>query len=238
MKIAVMGTGLVAQTITEKLTQLGHQIMMGSRDPEAVLARTDPDRYGRAPLREWLKHHITVSVGTIREAAEHAAVIINAMNGRGTLDALDLAGEENIAGKILLDIANPLDFSNGLPPTLTVCNTDSLGEQIQRKFKEAKVVKSLNTMNTALMVNPHLIDEDHHVFISGNDEIAKLKIRELLHSIGWKDRNIIDLGDITTARGTEQVLPIWVRLMTTLKTPMFNFKIVLAESMKKENGAA
>ena len=123
-------------------------------------------------------------------------------------------------------MANPLDFSQGMPPSLIVCNTDSLGEQIQRNFPEVKVVKTLNTMNAHLMVNPAQVDNgDHHIFISGNDQAAKDEVTSYLKDwFGWK--HVIDLGDITTARGTEMILPIWVRLMGTLQTPMFNFKIV------------
>jgi predicted dinucleotide-binding enzyme len=137
-----------------------------------------------------------------------------------------MARAENLDGKVLIDISNPLDFSKGFPPTLTVVNTDSLAENIQREFPNLHVVKTLNTMNCNLMVNPSLIPGDHNVFISGNDAHAKDVAKGILQSFGWQDKNIIDLGDITTARGTEQILPIWVRLMKTLDTPMFNFNIV------------
>jgi len=138
---------------------------------------------------------------------------------------LRLAGEDNLNGKIIIDIANPLDFSQGMPPTLSVSNTDSLGEQIQRRFPEAKVVKTLNTMNAYLMVDPsQLAAADHTLFVSGDDAGAKAIVTELLQSFGWTD--IIDLGDISTARGTEMLLPIWVRLFGALQKPIFNFKIV------------
>ena len=126
---------------------------------------------------------------------------------------------------MLIDIANPLDFSAGMPPTLFVKDTDSLGEQIQRAFPDAKVVKTLNTINATLMVDPaELADGDHTIFVCGDDAGAKATVTELLRSFGWKD--VIDLGDITTARGTEMLLPIWLRLMAPLGTPAFNFKIV------------
>lgn len=139
--------------------------------------------------------------------------------------ALRAAGEKNLAGKILVDIANPLDFSKGMPPSLTVCNTDSLGEQIQRAFPEVKVVKALNTMNAYLMVDPQrLAGGDHTAIISGNDAAAKQRVTELLRSFGWQD--IVDLGDISTARGTEMYLPLWARLYMSLGNPMFSIKIV------------
>jgi predicted dinucleotide-binding enzyme len=141
------------------------------------------------------------------------------------LEALKLAGVRNLSGKILIDIANPLDFSQGMPPSLTVCNKDSLAEQIQRAFPEARVVKALNTMNCKVMVNPNLVPGDHDVFMSGNDATAKAKVTEILKNwFGW--RNVIDLGDITSARGTEMLLPIWLRLMGVLQTTNFNFRIV------------
>ena len=120
---------------------------------------------------------------------------------------------------------DPLDFSKGMPPSLTVCNTDSLGEQIQRAFPQTKVVKTLNTMNAYLMVGPkQLADGGHTVFLSGNDAGAKQAVTKLLESFGWKD--IFDLGDISTARGTEMILPIWVRIFGATKNPMFQFKLV------------
>lgn len=130
--------------------------------------------------------------------------------------------------KILIDIANPLDFSNGFPPSLTVCNADSLAEELQQTFPALKVVKTLNTMSAFIMVNPGLVPGDHTVFISGNDSEAKSVVKGMLNSFGWDNKNIIDLGDITTARRTEMLLPVWVRLLGVLQTPMFNFHINIA----------
>jgi predicted dinucleotide-binding enzyme len=178
-------------------------------------------------LHEWLAQvERKARVGSPAEAAAHGEVVINATNGAGALAALQLGGADNLSGKILIDISNPLDFSQGFPPSLTICNTDSLGEQIQRAFPDARVVKTLNTLTAALMVDPgQLADGDHHIFVSGDDAAAKAQVADLLKSwFGW--REVIDLGDITTARGAEMLLPIWVRLMGALGTPMFNFKIV------------
>jgi predicted dinucleotide-binding enzyme len=152
-------------------------------------------------------------------------MVVNATSGVVSLEALEMAGEENLNGKILIDISNPLDFSQGMPPTFSVSNTDSLGEQIQRRFPEAKVVKTLHTMNAYLMVDPtQLAGADHTVFVSGDSAEAKEKVTDLLRRMGWTD--IIDLGNITTARGTEMLLPIWLRLFGALQKPVFNFKIV------------
>ena len=232
MKIAVLGTGPVGQTISEKLSQLGHDVMIGTRNVSNSLAKTGPDSFGRPPFNEWLKQNSKIKPGTYAQAAAFGEFIVNATNGTGTLNALNMAGEANLTGKILLDIANPLDFSKGMPPTLTVCNTDSLAEQIQREYPDTKVVKSLNTMTALIMVNPSLVPGNHNVFISGNEAEAKMKVKELLHSFGWTDESIIDIGDITTARGTEQLLPIWVRLWGALQNPIFNFHIAMEKNPK------
>ena len=227
MKIAVLGTGVVGQTLAEKLASLGHEVTMGTRDVKTALANTEPGNFGRPGFGEWYKSHTGIKVATFAEAAASSELVINATNGMGSLNALEHAGHENLKNKVLLDVSNPLDFSKGMPPSLWVSNTDSLGEQIQRLFPETKVVKSLHTMNAYLMVNPSLVPGDHTVFIGGNDDEAKLKIRGLLITFGWKDENIFDLGDISTSRGTEQMLPIWVRILSKLQNPYFNFKVVV-----------
>lgn len=226
MKIGIMGTGMVGQILAVKLAELGHEVTIGTRDVARTLASTDPGPYGNPPYSEWQKKNPKVKLATFGEAAAHGEVLINATAGTGALPALQSAGEANLNGKILIDVANPLDFSKGMPPTLTVCNTDSLGEQIQRAFPQVKVVKTLNTTNAYVMINPRQVaGGDHHIFVSGNDASAKATVVEYLKNwFGWKE--IIDLGDITTARGTEMLLPVWIRLLGVLHTPMFNFRIV------------
>jgi predicted dinucleotide-binding enzyme len=180
---------------------------------------------GNAPFATWHAEHPEVTLGTFERAAQDGEVVLNATGGAGSLPALTAAGADNLRGKVLIDIANPLDFSQGFPPSLWVKDTDSLGEQIQRAFPEVRVVKSLNTMAATLMADPkQLAGGDHSAFVSGNDADAKATVTALLESLGHTD--VIDLGDITTARGSEMVLPIWVRLMGALGTPIFNFKIV------------
>jgi predicted dinucleotide-binding enzyme len=225
VRFGILGTGVVGKTIAVRLDDLGHDVIVGTRNPEETLSRTDPDQYGNPPFGAWQEEHPEVRLGTFAEAAAHGDMVVNATAGAVSLEALEQAGEDNLNGKILIDIANPLDFSKGMPPTLLVSNTDSLGEQIQRRFPEAKVVKTLHTMNAYVMVDPALLAAtDHTVFVSGDDAEAKARVSELLRSFGWSD--IIDLGDITTARGTEMVLPIWVRLFGVLQKPIYNFKIV------------
>ncbi|MFN7990571.1 MAG: NAD(P)-binding domain-containing protein [Candidatus Micrarchaeia archaeon] len=225
MKIGILGTGMVGQAHAEKLSALGYSVMVGTRDPKKTAANQKPDGMGNPPFSEWHKKHPGVMLGTFEQAAAHGEVIINATQGEHSVEALKLAGAENLDGKVLIDISNALDFSKGMPPSLLFCNTDSLGERIQREFPKAKVVKTLNTVTAPLQVDPvKVAGGDHHVFLSGNDAAAKEKAASLLRSYGWK--NIVDLGDITTARGTEMLMPMWLRLWGALKTPMFNYKIM------------
>lgn len=228
MKIAVFGTGMVGQAISGKLAELGHDVMVGTRDVARTIAHTEPNPYGFPPFSAWLKQYPAVKVGAFAESAQHGEIVVNATNGAGSLAALQQAGAANLGGKLLLDISNPLDFSQGMPPTLLVSNTDSLGEQIQRAFPEAKIVKTLNTVTASLMVNPRqLADGDHHIFVSGNDTAAKAQTVDILTNwFGW--RHVIDLGDITTARGAEMYLPLWLRLWGALGTGVLNVKIVKA----------
>ena len=225
MRLGILGTGTVGKTIAARLAGLEHDVMVGTRNPEETTSRTEPDPYGNPPFSAWQEEHPEVKLGTFAQAAAHGEMIVNATAGAVSLEALEQAGEDNLSGKVLIDISNPLDFSKGMPPTLSVVNTDSLGEQIQRRFPEAKVVKTLHTMNAYLMVDPaQLARSDHTVFVSGDEAEAKATVTELLTSFGWTD--VIDLGDITTARGTEMLLPIWVRLFGVLQKPIFNFQIV------------
>ena len=224
MKIAVLGTGTVGPTIAGALSALGHDVVIGTRDPKATLARTGPGATGGAPFAAWHAAHSRIGVATFAEAAARADLVVNATNGAGSLEALIAAGAQNLAGKVLMDIANPLDFSHGFPPSLNPVNTDSLGEQIQRAFPEARVVKTLNTMAASVMVDPASVaGGDHSVFVSGNDAAAKEVVSGLLAGFGHRD--IIDLGDITTARGAEMILPVWLRVWGALGTAAFNFKV-------------
>lgn len=226
MNIAVLGTGVVGQVLASALAAKGHAVMMGTRDVQQALAREQKAIGAQLTLAEWHRQNPQVGLGTFAEAAAFGEVVANATSGFGALPALEAAGEANLDGKILIDVSNPLDFSRGMPPTLFVANTDSLGEQIQRRFPGSKVVKTLNTVNAYLMVNPRqLAGGDHTLFVSGDDAQAKATVAGYLRDwFGWED--VIDLGDITTARGTEMLLPIWVRLWGALQTPVFNFKVV------------
>lgn len=214
MKIAVLGTGMVGEALGSKLVQRGHDVVMGSRSAQNEKARAWVEKTGDR-----------ASQGTFSDAAAASDLILNCTLGSASLEALALAGEANLAGKILWDLSNPLDFSKGMPPSLFVSNTDSLGEQIQRAFPSTRVVKTLNTINCNLMVDAQSLPGDHTLFVCGNDADAKATTREQLASwFGWRD--IIDLGDISAARATESYLHLWLRLWGSLKTPNFNLRVV------------
>lgn len=216
MKIGIFGTGSVGATIGTRLLALGHEVMMGARaaDNEKALA--------------WVNSSGELAAqGTFADAAAFGDILFNCTKGEASLAVLEQAGAANMAGKPLLDVSNPLDFSNGFPPSLSVCNTDSLGEQLQRAFPDVHIVKTLNTMWAGLMVNPMMLAGGAHaVFVSGNDAAAKAQAQDILRQFGWPDESIIDLGDLSTARGTEMLLPVWLRLYGKLQTGAFNFAVV------------
>ena len=200
MRIGVLGTGVVGRTIAGKLRELGHEVLVGSRS-----AGEDAVPFA--------------------EAAAHGELVFNCTNGNASLQALGAAGEENLAGKVLVDVANALDFSQGSPPLVGVAEGGSVGELIQRDFPAAKVVKALNTMNADVMVDPSSVPGEHDVFISGNDSEAKTRVAELLQSVGWPAERILDLGDITAARGQEAYVALWVQLMGVVGGPTFNIHV-------------
>jgi predicted dinucleotide-binding enzyme len=229
MKISIIGTGPVGQTIASKLVELGHEVMMGTRNVSEKLSSTAKDENDNPPFSVWHMENSNVKLETFAKAASFGEIIINATHGGSSLEALKLAEPKNLAGKILIDIANPLDFSQGMPPSLLpgLNNTNSLGEEIQSTFPYTLVVKTLNTMWCGLMVNPNMIGGGDHInYISGNDDAAKAKVKKLLNQFGWRDENIIDLGDISGARATESLLPIWLRVWGITQNGVFNFKLV------------
>ncbi|MFJ2744962.1 NADPH-dependent F420 reductase [Streptomyces sp. NPDC087440] len=225
MNYAVFGTGVVGRTLAAKLATQGHKVTIGTRDVERTLAQTDSEESFAA----WSAAQPDIALATFADAAATADTVVNATAGTSSLAALRAAGAENLHGKLLIDVSNPLDFSRGMPPTLDPVGTDSLGEQIQRAFPEARVVKTLNTMNCSVMVEPGLVPGPHNVFLCGNDAEAKERTAELLLSFGWPQDALIDLGDITAARATEQALPLWVQLWGVVGHGNFNFRIQQAD---------
>jgi 8-hydroxy-5-deazaflavin:NADPH oxidoreductase len=215
VKVAVLGTGRVGKTLASKLAELGHEVAMGSRSPDNEEAAAWASGAGER-----------ASHGTFADAAGPAEVVLNCTAGTASLEALQAAGEQSLSGKLLIDVANPLDFSAVFPPTLSVMGADSLGEQIQRAFPEAKVVKTLNTVNSEVMVDPARVPGDHDVFVCGDDEDAKARVGELLQSFGWPESSIVDVGDISGARGTEAYLLLWLRLYGAFGSGDLNVKVV------------
>src|SRR5690348_9564776 len=218
MEIGVLGTGIVGKTLATKFVKLGHDVRMGSR------------KAGSDKAKAWAKEAGSgASEGSFADAAAHGEIIFNCTAGMASLDALRAAGTRNLQGKILIDVSNPLDFSKGMPPSLSVSNTDSLGEQIQKSFPETKVVKTLNTVTAALMVDPSLIPGTHTMFVSGNDAQAKDTVVKLLKDgFGWKE--VLDLGDLSAARAQEMYLPLWLRLYMKLQTANVNIHVVHART--------
>ena len=217
MKIAVMGTGRVGHVIANKLLALGHEVRMGSRsatnDKAAAFASS----------------HAAASAGSFADAAAWCELAFNCTAGVASLEALG-GLDESLADKVLVDLANPLDFSQGMPPRLSLCNDDSVGEQLQKALPRAKVVKSLNTMNCEIMVEPSKLEGEHVVFVCGEDQGAKAQVRSLLsEGFGWRDTQIMDLGGIAQSRGTEMFLPLWVRMWGALGTGDFNIQIARAQ---------
>ncbi|WP_102127481.1 NADPH-dependent F420 reductase [Deinococcus planocerae] len=222
MKIGILGSGVVGQVIGQKVAELGHDVMIGTRDP----ANLGEPRGWAPSLGAWLADtNGRGRVGTFAQAAAYGELLVNATNGLASLDALRQAGAQPLGNKVMLDLANELDVSRGMPPRSLATDDRSLAEEIQAAFPDVRVVKSLNTMNANVMVDPRaLAGGDHTVFLSGNDAEAKAQVAELLRAFGWTD--IFDLGDLGSARGVEMLLPLWLRVWGGLGNVPFNFKIV------------
>lgn len=215
MRIGILGTGGVGQALATAWSGLGHEVSMGARDAANPRAA------------EWAAAGVGRTHGAFADAARHGEVVVNCTAGTAALEALAAAGAEHLAGKPLLDVSNPLDFSAGFPPVLSVHGADSLGEQIQRAFPEARVVKGLNTVTAAVMVDPGSIGGgEHDLFLCGDDPAAKQVVAALLAELGWHPDRLLDLGGIDAARGTESYLPLWLRVMGAVGGPMFNISVV------------
>jgi NADPH-dependent F420 reductase len=213
MRIGVLGTGDVGRRLASRLAGLGHEVTLGSRTAH------NPVAAGWA--RENDGHH-----GTFADAAAHGELVVNATGGLVALDVLTAAGAANLDGKVVVDVSNPLDFSQGFPPRLIVPEAGSVAEQLQRALPRARVVKTLNTMNNTLMTDPAQLPGPHNVFVCGDDAAAKADVAELLTSFGWTRRQILDLGGLSAARGVEPLVLLWVTLSGTLQTANFNFAVI------------
>ena len=213
MLISVLGTGAVGRAIAGRLDDLGHDVTMATRDPAATAGRDDHST--------WAADHPGVRLAPFAGAAEGADLVVNALGGDVTLPVL---AEVDLAGRVLVDVSNPLDHSHGFPPRLFVKDDDSLAEMVQRAHPDAKVVKTLNTMNNAVMVDPGRLGAETTVFVSGDDADAKALVTDLLHEIGHTD--VLDLGGLDTARGAEMYVVLWVRAAMALGGSDFGIKVV------------
>lgn len=217
MKIAILGSGNVGKALAAGLDSLNHEVYVGTRDVAETLTRDE--------IKDWVTTHPTIRVVTFQEAAASGELIINAISGHSTISVLKSVGAESLDHKVMIDISNPLDFSNGMPPQLFVKDTDSLAEMIQREFPLSKVVKTLNTVNSASMIPAMTPGKpEFTVFLSGDDVAAKSTVADILRSFGHTD--IIDLGGIITARTTEMALPLWLSISGKLESWGINFKVV------------
>jgi 8-hydroxy-5-deazaflavin:NADPH oxidoreductase len=208
MQIAILGTGAVGPALAKALSAAGHEVTIGTRDPQQTKAR-----------EQWAEVDLPLAAYQDLDAD----IFINATNGSGSLPALQAVGDA-LKGKVVVDASNPLDFSQGFPPSLFVSNTDSLAEQLQREFPEARVVKMFNTMANQVMINPRGLADDSTIFVAGNDTEARQSAASIAADLGWTD--VFDLGDLTAARALEMYLPLWVRIFAQLGRPEFNIKLV------------
>jgi len=219
MNIGILGTGVVGETIGTALTEKGYNVRMGSRSANNEKASA------------WVqKSNNHATQGDFNDAVSFGEIVFLCLNGAHAMDAVSSVDPENVAGKIVVDVTNPLDFSKGMPPRLSdgLHNHNSLGEEIQKTWPAARVVKALNTITASAMVNPKLVNNgDHTLFICGDDADAKNKVKHfLVDTFGWKPDNLLDMGGIQSARMTEAYVPFWVSMMQVLGTPMFSIKVV------------
>jgi 8-hydroxy-5-deazaflavin:NADPH oxidoreductase len=213
MNIGILGTGMVGEAIAGKLVQLGHHVCMGSR------------KKGHAKATAWASAAgAAASEGSFADAVAFGEIVVLCLKGDVVLDVLRSIGSAAFAGRVVVDVSNPLDFSHGLPPSLLICNTNSLGEEVQKHLPGAHVVKTLNIVNCEVMVDPAKAGDVVTMLICGNDAAAKAKVAELLRTVGWQD--ILDLGGMSAARGMEMMLPVWLSLWSALGSPHFGFRIV------------
>ena len=215
MKIGMLGTGMVGRTLGTRLVELGHEVTMGSRSADNPEATAWAESAGEG-----------ARVDTFAAAASASEMLFNVTSGGVSLAMLDSCAAAAGEGKVLVDVSNPLDFSQGFPPSLSISNTDSLGERIQAAHPELRVVKSFNTVSAPVMVQPSLVPGHHNLFLCGNDAAAKSEVMALQESMGWPAEDLIDLGDITMSRGVEMYLPLWLRLFGVVQKPAFNILVV------------
>ena len=213
MKVGILGTGMVGEAIATRLVSVGHEVKMGAREASNPKAAAWAKQAGSR-----------ASTGTFADAAAYGDIVFSCTLGAAAVEALQAAGAPNLDGKILVDVSNPLEFRAGVPSLFTAAAGDSLAERIQAAFPKARVVKSLNMVSAPVMGHPEKVGGDSDIFIAGNDAAAKARVADVLRQFGWK--SVVDLGDLTAARGMEAYLLLWLRLSAALKTAELNVKVV------------
>ncbi len=195
MKLGIIGSGTVGQQLGLGFIRLGNDVKIGTRDT--------------AKLNDWIKQAGTKSsAGSFEDAAKFGELVILATNWEGTFNAVNLAGKENLSGKIIIDVTNPLDFSQGPPPKIAVSPGNSGGEQIQKMLPDSKVVKAFNTVSAYIMISPKRESGEPDMFIAGNDEHAKKVVTTLAENLGWN--SVIDMGDISQSYWLEALAMVWI----------------------------
>jgi 8-hydroxy-5-deazaflavin:NADPH oxidoreductase len=225
MKVGILGTGVVGRTLAVKINELGHEVMIGTRNVSETMTRTDTDMMSTPPFKEWHFNNPKIRLGTFADTAKFGEIIFLATHGITTIKAIDLAGKNNFKEKVTIDTTNPLDFSQGMPPKFAVTLGNSLGEQIQSHIPEARVVKAFNTVNAYVMVSPKREEGDPDLFIAGNDDKAKKKLNSLANQLGWQ--RVIDLGDITQSYWLEAMTMLWVYYGFKHKNWTHAFKLLI-----------
>jgi 8-hydroxy-5-deazaflavin:NADPH oxidoreductase len=199
-RVGVLGSGVVGQQLAIGFSGCGHDVMIGTRDPD------------KPELREWLSGDgAGIRPGSFQEVGAHGELLVLAVLGDAAEQAIAAAGRENFSGKVVIDAMNPLDFSGGFPPKLSITGEDSLGERVQRALPEARVVKAFNTIGNQYFVNPQFSDGQPTMLIAGDDDQAKGTVTDLLADFGWSD--VVDLGGIEGSRELEAICIAWVKLI-------------------------
>ena len=198
-RVGVLGTGEVGRRLAAGFQSRGHDVMIGSRDPD------------KPELKEWLNGEGKgVKAGTFAQAAAHGELLVLAVLGDAAESVITEVGPDEFSGKVVIDTTNPLDFSGGFPPKLSICGEDSLGERVQRALPEARVVKAFNTIGNPYFVNPSFSQGAPTMLIAGNDEAAKAAGADVLADFGWSD--VVDIGGIEGSRELEAICIAWVKI--------------------------
>jgi len=213
VKVGVLGSGIVGQTLGAGFVARGHDVKLGTRDP------------GQDKVKAWVqKNGAKASAGTFEETAKFGELLVLSTLWDGTQHAIELAKPENFAGKVVIDTTNSLDFSKGAPPKLALGWSTSAGEEVQRMLPKARVVKCFNTVGNAHMVSPKFPGGPPDMFIAGNDAEAMKKVAQVCTDFGWP--GAIDSGGIESSRYLEPLAMVWILEYFRTGSPNHAFKML------------